>query len=481
MGNPQLATPNKVTSFWLPTTVRDHLNTTAARCGMSADALVDQILTWGLDETQTYELGTPLKECRAGYRLAPALRKRLVKAAVRHGSVKKQSALFVAIVQAWFARHEPTENHDAVLTGAALHTAQPDWQQMNLATLPEDQNKSGTPLKLQRAKLASDLALDTRQEPIKASDVSKLIKASDVSKLIKVLELSGLIEASDEKLVLREPVDPGPSIQAASIRRLALRQAIETAAAACYGDDPSIQLAYDLFHTINAQWFADTLPLPFIIRGLTPYSHGFSWLETQGDAPLLFLHPRLFAATGFDRQKHQKEVKLWGVPPAWFSPHLLGDVILHECLHAHLTYNKGGTVGPTSHNNKGWITEVNRLLPLLGFRQLQAGLSKPVRVAVTDREATQRPESDGRNPPSRVERRTDGNIPFKAVAMFPIGVRRWLQELHETEDLTASERQIRTANTALAAEHYYKQSDAPFGMEKNGNAVFDTLAATCYD
>ena len=463
MANVQRATTPKVKSFSLPMSVRDHLNAAAARRGISADALVHQILIWGLADTPTYELGSLLNECRAGYRLTPALRRQWVDAVHRHGGLKKQSALFVAIVQTWFAQHEPDVDLDAAPTDSMFQLTPQVWEQLIMSTRAEPQHDSNTQWPMTRAQLQQSEA-SVVNIPFDAAPKSIDPSAS------RALDALGLPFAPDEKIARPEPVGAGPSIQAAAIRRLALHQAIETVAAACYGDDPAIKLAYQLFRTINSQWFADTLPLPFIIRGLTPYSHGFSWLQTQGDAPLLFLHPRLFATAGLDRQKHKKATKVWGVSSAWFGPHLLGDVILHECLHAHLTYNKGGAIGPTSHNNPGWVAEVNRLLPLLGFHQLRAGRSKTVRVPVAGRGRNRRPESDGHGGPSRVERTTDGNIPFKAVSGFPTGVRRWLQNLHETEEIAAAEQQLLAANATLAAEAYYRQDGLPFGLEKEKEA-----------
>ncbi len=82
-------------------------------------------------------------------------------------------------------------------------------------------------------------------------------------------------------------------------------------------------------------------------------------------------------------------------------------------MHVSVNHRLGGHSGPTSHNSPEWVAEVNRLAPLLGFRAVEAGLSKTRRVRVKGK-ASKR----GKHP-TKVERYTEGNISFAAVATFP--------------------------------------------------------------
>jgi len=88
-------------------------------------------------------------------------------------------------------------------------------------------------------------------------------------------------------------------------------------------------------------------------------------------------------------------------------------------MHIHIDYNLGGTDGTTSHNCNRWMRQVNRLAPILGFDGIVAGRTKVKRVpdpslgmTVTGKVATQ------------VQRVCLGNIPFRAAAVFPAGLRK---------------------------------------------------------
>ena len=94
------------------------------------------------------------------------------------------------------------------------------------------------------------------------------------------------------------------------------------------------------------------------------------------------------------------------------------DVLLHECIHVSVHFLLGGAIGPTSHNNPQWISEVNRIAPALGFQDAVAGASKSKRVVVGQ-------DENGRNV-TTVVRASDGNLPHKATATFPQGVRQHL-------------------------------------------------------
>ena len=83
-------------------------------------------------------------------------------------------------------------------------------------------------------------------------------------------------------------------------------------------------------------------------------------------------------------------------------------------MHASVHYRLGGYNGSSSHNNDAWISEVNRLAPLLGFRNVEAGRQVPKRVAIPG-EFTKTGK-----PATKVQKVSLGNVPFAAAAMLGI-------------------------------------------------------------
>jgi hypothetical protein len=86
-------------------------------------------------------------------------------------------------------------------------------------------------------------------------------------------------------------------------------------------------------------------------------------------------------------------------------------------MHLSQHHRLGGVSGPTAHNDLNWISEVNRLLPWLGFAGLVAGQSRTIRLPI-EGELTKRGKR-----PTQVVRRSAGNLPHRVVARFPHGVR----------------------------------------------------------
>jgi hypothetical protein len=75
-------------------------------------------------------------------------------------------------------------------------------------------------------------------------------------------------------------------------------------------------------------------------------------------------------------------------------------------MHVAVQYLRGGWQGgDSSHNNPAWIAEVNRIAPLLGLADVEAGMKRPKRTGKT------------------IKRTETGNIPFSAVTTFPGGLR----------------------------------------------------------
>jgi hypothetical protein len=66
-----------------------------------------------------------------------------------------------------------------------------------------------------------------------------------------------------------------------------------------------------------------------------------------------------------------------------------------------------------------WITEVNRLAPLLGFEDVRAGLNRTKRVPIPGL-LTRRGK-----PKTRVARVDEGNVPLDVHSRFPHGLREY--------------------------------------------------------
>ena len=174
--------------------------------------------------------------------------------------------------------------------------------------------------------------------------------------------------------------------------------------------------AYALFQELNERFFAGELPWPHITWALTPYGSCLGYAYQAGPA-IIVLHPSLLGGT----EKHNP----WRVPHAWLGWRFAADVLLHEAMHLSVIYRLGGWCGPgtTSHNNEAWVKEVNRLMPLLnipGAQAKTAGMTKVQRVP------TDGPETKRGKRPTRVERVTEGDLPFRVVADFPCQLRQHL-------------------------------------------------------
>jgi hypothetical protein len=133
------------------------------------------------------------------------------------------------------------------------------------------------------------------------------------------------------------------------------------------------RFAYAAWDHVNAAFFAGALPETLILWDLTEYGRCLGWCRSSADGPpIIKLHPNLVYSPAGRRALRQ--LARWGI-----SVNLLGycyayDVLLHECIHAHVSYNLGGwerLTGPqrskwTCHNNPLWVAECNRIALLLG-------------------------------------------------------------------------------------------------------------------
>lgn len=183
-----------------------------------------------------------------------------------------------------------------------------------------------------------------------------------------------------------------------------IQKAVHLVAKTYYGDDG--QWLCQMFDAINSRLFSNSLPQPLITIEMTKWGRCPSWCRLQEDRPPhIIIHPVLFGGGDTDQKPP------WGLKRAWLGKQLVFDVLLHECVHLSMEHNLGGYDGPTSHNNDQWISEVNRICPLIGLKGIEAGRQVPKRVPEKGRAGTV------------VKKVDEGNVPFKAVAAFPYGIR----------------------------------------------------------
>jgi hypothetical protein len=168
--------------------------------------------------------------------------------------------------------------------------------------------------------------------------------------------------------------------------------------------------AYEAFEFMNAAYFAGRLPWPCIVWGLTAHGGCLGWTCARPEAPpVITLHPSLMGGT----EKHNP----WGIDAGYLGACFAFDALLHECIHVENCYLQGGSTGPTSHDCDEWLGEVNRIAPLLGLHGVRAAANRVRRVEVEG------PPTRRGKRPTRVVRRSDGNVPHCAVAEFPSGIR----------------------------------------------------------
>lgn len=175
--------------------------------------------------------------------------------------------------------------------------------------------------------------------------------------------------------------------------------------------------AYAAFEHINAAFFGGRLPTPWITWGLTSHGRCLGFARTSNTPPTITLHPSLLGGT--------EKRNPWKVDPALLGACYAYDTLLHECIHvsAHYLLHWDGS-GASSHNNPVWVGEVNRIAPLLGFAGIEAGMNKAKRVPIGGGELTKTGK-----PATKVEKATDGNIPYSAVCRFPRSLRQHLGDL----------------------------------------------------
>jgi hypothetical protein len=180
--------------------------------------------------------------------------------------------------------------------------------------------------------------------------------------------------------------------------------------------------AYQAFDWINATLYRHSLPTPLILWGLNPHSHSLGFTRIGDELHLIMLHPSLLGGT--------EKVDPWGIEPEWLGPTFALDVLIHESIHLSNLTRAGGFSGESSHNSPEWISELNRLSPLLGFPSFRAGANKLKRVAVEDEYG---PSGKPKTKPKRVSQATlhGEMVPFDLVARFPHALREYLGNAEE--------------------------------------------------
>jgi hypothetical protein len=132
------------------------------------------------------------------------------------------------------------------------------------------------------------------------------------------------------------------------------------------------RFAYAAWDHVNATYFGGSLPETLILWDLTEYGHALGWCRSSADGPpVIKLHPNLVVSPSRPRGRQSSR---WNVPLDLLGPCYAYDVLLHECVHAHVDYNLSGwerLTGPqrskwTCHNNPLWVAECNRIAELLG-------------------------------------------------------------------------------------------------------------------
>ena len=124
--------------------------------------------------------------------------------------------------------------------------------------------------------------------------------------------------------------------------------------------------AYNAFAHLNRVYFDQLLPWPEIRWETEAKVPWLGWCyPIKRDAPVIHLHPKLLGSEEGDNP--------WGVPDSWLGERWAYDVVLHEATHIRVAQLSGGrNFGSSPHDNRFWVSEVDRLAPLLGFGDLIA-------------------------------------------------------------------------------------------------------------
>ncbi len=122
-----------------------------------------------------------------------------------------------------------------------------------------------------------------------------------------------------------------------------------------FGGDMSDEL-FDYYAMVNQHFFGDRLPPVFLIEAITPYGRCIGMTQSSDRLPVILMHK------GVD------------------SPAERFYTVLHEAIHVSCGYVlKEKQTGKRSHETASWLSEVNRIAPLLGYDNLTIAAPKNVR------------------------------------------------------------------------------------------------------
>lgn len=132
--------------------------------------------------------------------------------------------------------------------------------------------------------------------------------------------------------------------------------------------------AYRLSDQINARCFDGRLPVPMIQWGLTAHGRCLGLTREVGpkDRPVITLHNSIWGDGELTAEGRRAEA--WGGVPACRL--YAFDVLVHELTHVAAR----GWSGESSHNNKTWMGEIERVSPTIGLPGIVASRTKMARI-----------------------------------------------------------------------------------------------------
>jgi len=168
---------------------------------------------------------------------------------------------------------------------------------------------------------------------------------------------------------------------------------------------PKGDWSYESFEYLNRELWQCALPQPLILWVMTAHGRCLGLTAHREERPVVTLHPTLLGAR-CALQTGRKNSDPWQIPNDLLGPAYAWDVLLHELIHVAVENVLGGRGdGTSSHDCDAWVSEVNRIAPLIGLEGVRAERSKVVRQG------------------KKSVRINEGNVPFAAVATFPHSVR----------------------------------------------------------
>ena len=115
--------------------------------------------------------------------------------------------------------------------------------------------------------------------------------------------------------------------------------------------------SYDEWAGLNSKFFGNANEGGPILWGLTPHGGSVGYYSPMHNS--ITMHTSLV---------HKSTDTPWGIKN--LGKKYASDVLLHEMIHQHIHQMKLPVGRYSSHNNKSWCDEVNRIGALLGFKNM---------------------------------------------------------------------------------------------------------------